>query len=69
MHRVVTDTRDNSGRRLLEAGPWLMSRVDAENWAEILRDLGYKAHVERMNGDLSGGSSDDDFASALAGMA
>lgn len=69
MHRVVTDTRDHSGRRLLEAGPWLMSRDDAENWAEILRDLGYKAHVERMNGDLSGGSSDDDFASALAGMA
>lgn len=69
MHRVVTDTRDHSGRRLLEAGPWLMSRDDAENWAEILRDLGYKAYVERMNGDLAGGSSDDDFASALAGMA
>lgn len=69
MHRVVTDTYDNHGRRLLEAGPWLMSREDAENWAEILRDMGYKAHVQRMSGDLSGGSADDDFASALAGMA
>lgn len=69
MHRVVTDTRDHRGHRLLEAGPWLASREDAENWAEILRDLGYKAHVERMHGELSGGDADDGFANALASMA
>ncbi len=69
MHRVVTDTRDHRGHRILEAGPWLVSRNDAENWAEILRDLGYKAHVERMNGELAGGGADDGFAAALAGMA
>ncbi len=69
MHRVVTDTRDHRGHRNLEAGPWLVSREVAENWAEILRDLGYKAHVERMHGELSGGGADDGFAAALAGMA
>ncbi len=69
MHRVVTDTRDHRGRRILEAGPWLVFRDTAENWAEILRDLGYKAHVERMNGELAGGGADDGFAAALAGMA
>jgi hypothetical protein len=69
VHRVVTDIRDYRGHRILEAGPWLVSRADAENWAEILRNLGYKAHVERMNGELSGGGSDDGFAAALAGMA
>ena len=68
MHRVVTDNRDHRGHRILEAGPWLVSRDDAEAWAEILRDLGYKAHIERiMNGELSGGH--DDFVAALAGMA
>jgi hypothetical protein len=46
-----------------------VSRDDAENWAEILRSLGYKAHVERMDGEISGGGADDDFANALAGMA
>lgn len=69
VYRVVTDIRDHRGHRILEAGPWLVSRDSAENWAEILRDLGYKAHVERMNGELSGGSADDGFAAALAGMA
>ncbi len=68
MHRVVTDIRDYRGQRILEAGPWLASRDDAENWAEILQGLGYKAHVERMNGELAGGT-DDGFAAALAGMA
>ena len=69
MYRVVTDTRDHRGHRILEAGPWLVSRDVAENWAEILRDLRYKAHVERMQGELSGGGADADFANALAGMA
>lgn len=53
---------------MLEAGPWLVSRDDAENWAEILRNLGYKAHIERMNGELSGGA-DDALTNALSGMA
>ena len=69
MHRVVTDTRDHRGHRILEAGPWLVSHDDAERWAEILKDLGYKVHVERMHGELGGGGGDDGFASALASMA
>jgi len=69
VHRVVTDTRDHRGNRILEPGPWLVSKDDAEHWAEILRTMGYKAHVERMNGDISGGQSDNALASALASMA
>ncbi len=69
VHRVVTDTRDHRGNRLLEAGPWLVAREDAENWAEILRSVGYKAHVERMNGELSGAHSDTALADALSSMA
>jgi len=68
VHRVVTDIRDHRGKRILEAGPWLTSKDDAENWAEILRDLGYKVHVERMSGEISG-QPDDGLAAALAGMA
>ena len=69
VHRVVTDIRDHRGNRLLETGPWLVSKEDAENWAEILRDLGYKAHVERMDGEFSGGQSDNALANALSSMA
>lgn len=70
VYRVVTEIRDHRGKRIVEAGPWLTSKGDAENWAEILRDLGYKAHIERMNGGMSDDEqSNDDFANALAGMA
>jgi len=69
VHRVVTDIRDHRGQRILEAGPWHVSRDNAENWAKILRDLGYNAYVERMDGTISGGQTDDALAHALAGMA
>jgi len=70
VHRVVTDSRDHRGNRILETGPWLVSKDDAEYWADILRTMGYKTHVERMNGDISGGGqSTDALASALASMA
>lgn len=69
MHRVVTDIRDHRGNRILEAGPWHVSPDTAENWAEILRSLGYKAHVERMNGSIIGHSEDMSLGDALASMA
>jgi len=70
VYRVVTDIRNHRGNRLLEAGPWLIAKEDAESWAEILRNLGYKAHIERMNGAaLSGGQSDNALADALSSMA
>jgi len=69
VHRVVTDIRDHRGNRHLEPGPWLVSKDDAESWAEILRNLGYKAYVERMSGSIAGGGSDDGLANALASMA
>lgn len=69
MHRVVTDTRDHRGNRILEAGPWHATKEDAEHWAEVLRAIGYKVHVERMNGELGGGPADDALAHALSSMA
>jgi len=69
VHRVVTDIQDYRGRRIIEAGPWLTSKEDADSWAEILHAMGYVTRVERMHGTLTGGSSDDDFANALASMA
>ena len=68
MQRVVTDIRDHRGNRILEAGPWHVSPDVAENWAEILRGLGYIAHVERMNGSITG-HKDMSLDDALASMA
>lgn len=69
MHRVVTDIRDHRGQRILEAGPWLVSQSEADNWAAIFSDLGYKCHVERLQGEISGGNSDSALSDALASMA
>ncbi len=70
MFRVVTDIRDYRGNRLLEAGPWHKAENIAEEWAEILRGLGYTVKIERMKGEISGGSSDnDELRDALASMA
>lgn len=69
MHRVVTDIRDYRGKRILEAGPWLVTENEADQWAANLRDLGYKAHVERMKGDISHAKADTSLSDALASMA
>lgn len=69
MHRVVTDVRDHRGNRKLDTGPWLKSSEEAENWAKVLRDLGYQAHVEGMNGAISSGVTDGNLTDALNSMA
>ena len=71
MFRVITDIRDYRGNRLLEAGPWHKAENVAEEWAEILRGLGYRVKVERMKGEVSGGGGqgDDELRDALASMA
>lgn len=52
MHRVVVRRFDHHGNLVVEAGPWHASRSDAENWAAILRYLGYDAWVESMRGGI-----------------
>ena len=67
--RVVTDNRDHRGARILEKGPWLPSRQEADHWVGTLCNLGYKAYVEGHGGDIAAGSPDEDFAEALKNMA
>ena len=74
MHRVVTDIRNHRGQRILEPGPWLATQSEADNWAELLQGLGYKTKVERLHGEISGGSpaggqADTSLSDALASMA
>lgn len=68
MHRVVTKRLDHRNNWIVEAGPWHMSRSDAENWADILRYMGYNVHVESLHSPFSGGG-DDDLMDALSSMA
>lgn len=69
MHRVVTKRLDHRNNWIVEAGPWHVSLSDAENWAAILRHLGYNAHVEGLHGALYGAHADDDLMDALSSMA
>jgi len=70
VHRVVTDIRDHRGQRILEPGPWLPFEEDAEHWAEILRNLGYKVYVQRMSGQIAEGKpGNNELADALSSMA
>ena len=69
MYRVVTDIRNHRGQRVLEPGPWHPKKEDAEHWIEVLQALGYKTHIERMNGNIAGGAADDGLAHALENMA
>lgn len=72
MFRVVTQYRNGSARPVVERGPWHTSRETAENWADILREHGYAAHVETQNGllDAGAGANDNsDLLDALASMA
>lgn len=69
MHRVITDIRDHRGNRILELGPWHAKRESAEQWAQTLRQLGYKVTVEQMNGSISNAGADTSLSDALASMA
>lgn len=53
-YRVVIRRIDHRGKRVVEFGPWL-SRYEAEEWAELLRALGYHVDVEGMQGRVIGG--------------
>ncbi len=72
MYRVVTKSIDHRGRWIREVGPWLDSPDDAENWADLLRHMGYISEVEAMRGHISGsaiGGDDKELHDALSSMA
>lgn len=52
MFRVITDVRDHRGKRILETGPWLKSKSEAEFWAGFLRSIGYHVRVEELDGQV-----------------
>ncbi|HEX6733890.1 MAG TPA: hypothetical protein VF096_03680 [Azonexus sp.] len=69
MFRVVTKYRDQSrSRPVVERGPWLPARQEAEFWAEQLRAVGYVVAVESQHGAFGGGQHDE-LAAAMASMA
>lgn len=69
MHRVVTKYFDHRGNWIIDSGPWHISREDAENWASILRHLGYAATIETQGGKILEAHEHDDLKEALASMA
>jgi hypothetical protein len=69
VHRVVVEFLDHRNRWVCEKGPWHVAQRDAEHWAGIFRDLGYKAHLEKMHGSISGGGDDRSPHGALSSMA
>ena len=71
MYRVITTYRNRgSTRPIVEHGPWHPSRQEAERWAELLADLGYRVEIESQHGrPESADSNDSDLAAALSSMA
>ncbi len=53
MYRVITQSHDHRGMRIIEAGPWLASEAEAGKWASVLRSLGYVTRIEPMHGNIS----------------
>lgn len=74
MHRVVCSYEGRNWQRIVERGPWLPTRHEAESWAEALRQAGYITTVEArdtgpIGGGSSGGGGNDDLMAALSSMA
>lgn len=70
MYRVITQYRNGTSRPVIERGPWHDSRETAENWAEILNQLGYQTRLESQRGPIADHADDQHaLADALASMA
>ena len=70
MYRVITQYRNGTSRPVIERGPWHDSRETAENWAEILSQMGYQTSLESQRGPISSSANDQHaLADALASMA
>lgn len=71
MFRVVTVIHDHRGAVAHDKGPWFPSQAEAETWAAALRQCGYRATIESMEGEVKAhkSSPDADLAEALKNMA
>lgn len=70
MFRVVTQYSRPGGKRpIIEKGPWHPTKGNAQQWADLLRDVGYVVRLESQTGSLEETSDHSDLAAALASMA
>lgn len=65
MYRIIIRRFDHYGKWIVEAGPWHASRHTAEQWAEILRSLGYVVRIEAMAGAPLETGEDGNTASGM----
>ena len=49
MYRVVTDITPHGSNRKLDCGPWHTSREEAEAWASVFEQIGYRVFVESQH--------------------
>ena len=69
MYRVVTKYRDRRNCWIVEAGPWHVSRDDAEDWSDMLRNQGYLVEIENAHGAITDETGNDALRDALSSMA
>ncbi|MBL8448825.1 MAG: hypothetical protein JNM32_02755 [Dechloromonas sp.] len=69
MHRVVTKYKDRNRNVVIEHGPWHPTRQEAQRWADLLAQSGYRVDIESRGAEEGGGTSNADLAQALASMA
>ena len=67
MYRVITTYHNGSTRPIVEPGPWHPARKDAELWADLLSNAGYRVEIESQHGRID--SDNSDLAAALSSMA
>jgi len=56
VYRVEIKRRDYRGKAIIEHGPWLPSKPEADRWAKIFKNMGYMAQVKDMEGKTNGRS-------------
>jgi len=59
VHRVVCYYEGQNWRRIVERGPWLASRAEAEEWADALRRIGYHVTLEDGGRRPADGAADE----------
>jgi len=70
MYRVVSTCIDHQGRYVTESGPWFSDARQARYWADLLRQSGYKVHIESQDGRLPEQQAGDaQLLEALSSMA
>lgn len=70
MHRVICSYEGPNWQRIVDRGPWLPTRPEAEGWAQALRQIGYSVRVESKDGEGGeGGGGNAELMAALGSMA